>query len=418
MLPFLRQEAGNPSSIHTAGSRARAAVEGARRKVAQALNCTARRIIFTGGGSEADNLAIQGVARARRGRGRHLVTSTIEHPAVLAACRALEKEGWQVSCVPVNREGLVEAGTFAAALRPDTVLASIMLANNETGAIQPVRELARLARERGVLFHTDAVQALGKIPLNVEELGVDLLALSAHKVHGPKGVGALYVREGVELVPLVHGGGQERGLRAGTENVPGIVGFGKACEIAGRRLQAGEMRRVRALRDRLEAGIREIHPGAVRNGPERERLPNTLNLTLPGVRGESLVLFLDRRGICFSSGSACKSGHPDPSHALLAMGLSPEQAHCAVRFSLGPGNTEEEIDYVLESLAGGAARDARGSAVRILSVGMGPGSRCRGKRQDAEIQAVESAVSRQPLSVFPTDKQAEFSVNMGVQSIP
>ncbi|MEJ2699827.1 MAG: aminotransferase class V-fold PLP-dependent enzyme [Desulfuromonadales bacterium] len=296
MHPFLRQEWGNPSSIHTLGNHARNAVEDARRRVAQALNCTARRVVFT------------------------------------------------------NGEGVLEPDTLEQALRPDTVLVSVMLANNETGAIQPVADLARIARDRGALFHTDAVQALGKLPLDVEEMGVDLLSVSAHKVHGPKGVGALYVRKGVNLRPVVFGGGQELGLRSGTENVPGIVGFGKACVLAQRRLNEGEMERLETLRDRLEEGIRSLIPEARRNGPEGGRLPNTLNLTLPGVRGESLVLFLDRKGIFFSSGSACKSGHPEPSHALLAMGLSPEQAHCAVRFSLGWGNTAEDIEYVLECL--------------------------------------------------------------------
>ncbi len=360
MLPFLREESGNPSSIHASGSAARSALDGARRKVAQALNCTARRIVFTGSGSEADNLAIFGIARSRLTKGRHLVTTAVEHPAILAPCRALQRQGWEVTFLPVGAEGIVDPAAFEAALRPGTALASVMLANNETGALQPVAELARIARERGVLFHTDAVQALGKIAVDVEALGVDLLSLSAHKVHGPKGVGALYVRDGVELEPLIYGGGQERGLRAGTENVAGIVGFGKACEIALRRLNGGAMKETQRLRDRLEEGIRGIVPEARRNGPEMERLPNTLNMTLPGVRGESLVLFLDRKGIAFSSGSACKSGNPDPSHALLAMGLSAEEAHCAVRFSLGAGTTSEEIDHVLASLAE-VLREARQS---------------------------------------------------------
>lgn len=351
ILPFFDEEIGNPSSLHTPGSRARMAVESARRQVAQAIGCTARRLVFTGGGSEADNLAIQGVARALKGRrGRHLVTSAVEHPAVLASCRALAAEGWEITVLPVDRKGIVAVEELRRALRPDTVLVSIMLANNETGALQPVRELAAVARSHGVLFHTDAVQALGKIPFDVEELGVDLLSLSAHKVHGPKGVGALFIRQGVELLPMVHGGGQERGLRAGTENVAGIVGFGKACELASRRLQGGEMARVARLRDRLEAALCRLVPAARRNGPAAGRLPNTSNLTLPGIRGESLVLFTDRRGVCFSSGSACKSGHPDPSAALLAMGLTAEEAHCAVRFSLGAGNTEEEIDLAIAAL--------------------------------------------------------------------
>jgi cysteine desulfurase NifS len=348
MLPFLRDDWGNPSSIHTLGNRSRTSLEGARRKVAQVLNCTARRIVFTGGGSEADNLAIRGILPFRKGR--HLITSAIEHPAVLQTCLSLEREGYEVTVLPVDGDGRVRPESLAAALRPDTALVSVMLANNETGAVQPVAELAALARSRGVPFHTDAVQALGKIPVDVEELGVDLLSLSAHKIHGPKGVGALYVRRDMELKPLITGGGQERGLRSGTENVAGIVGFGKACELAQRRLNEGEMARVAQLRDRLEGGILKLLPEARRNGPCEGRLPNTLNMILPEIRGESLVLFLDRRGVLFSSGSACKSGNPEPSPALLAMGLTAEQAHCAVRFSLGAGNTAGDIDYVLRSL--------------------------------------------------------------------
>ncbi|MDA8165968.1 MAG: IscS subfamily cysteine desulfurase [Desulfobacteraceae bacterium] len=350
MLPFYREECGNPSSIHGFGSRARGPVEAARRQLAQLLNCTARRLIFTAGGSEADNLALKGAARARRDRGLHLVTSGVEHPAVLASCRALAREGFEVTILPVGADGTVEPETLAAALRPDTILVSVMLANNETGAVQPIRDLARIAREGGALFHTDAVQGLGKIPIDVEELGVDLISVSAHKIHGPKGMGALYVRQGVVIEPLIHGGGQEWGLRAGTENVAGIVGFGKACELAQRRLAGGEAARQARLRDRLAAGVAGIVPGARVNGGEAPRLPNTLNMVLPGIRGESLVLLMDRHGIGFSSGSACKSGRPEPSPSLLAMGLSPEEAHCAVRFSLGPGNSDEEIDYVLAAL--------------------------------------------------------------------
>jgi cysteine desulfurase NifS len=364
MLPFLREAWGNPSSVHTPGNEARRAVDAARRKVAQILNCTARRIVFTGSGSEANNLAVGGAVRARSDGRRHVVASAIEHPAVLAACRALEEDGFAVTRLPADGGGRVDSQALAEAIRPDTALVSVMLANNETGVLQPVADLARIARARGALFHTDAVQALGKIPLDVEALGVDLLSVSAHKIGGPKGVGALYVRRGVTLLPLVFGGRQERGLRAGTENVPGIVGFGKACELAARRLHRGEMDRVAGLRDRLEAGLLPLHPGARRNGHPEARLPNTINVTLPGIRGESLVLLLDRRGIAFSSGSACKSGHPEPSHALLALGLSAEEAHCAVRFSLGPGTTGEDIDYVLACFED-ALRDTR-SAVRFV----------------------------------------------------
>ncbi|MCP4663976.1 MAG: cysteine desulfurase, partial [bacterium] len=364
MLPYLTEMGGNPSSIHRRGNEARIAVEAARRRIAQALNSTARRVVFTGSGSEADNLAIKGVALARRDDGRHIVTTCVEHPAVLATCRALEQEGFAVTYLEVDHRGLVAAEALAAALRPDTILVSVMLANNEVGTVQPVAELARVARARGVLFHTDAVQGLGKVPLDVEELGVDLLAISAHKVHGPKGVGALYVRKGVELEPLVHGGGQEHRLRSGTENVPGIVGFGKACELAQRRLGHGEMDRVAALRDQLEAAVRELVPEAKRNGHPQRCLPNTLNMTLPGIRGESLVLLLDRRGLYFSSGSACKAGNPEPSHALTAMGLSVEDAHCAVRFSLGRANTGEDVGYVRRCLAE-TLRDTR-SAIRFV----------------------------------------------------
>jgi cysteine desulfurase NifS len=350
MLPFLGEDCGNPSSIHGFGSRARAALEGARRVVAQGLNCTARRIIFTGGGSEADNLALRGVAQASDGSRRHLIVSSIEHPAVLNTARALVDSGYELTMLPVNGEGVVEPDQLRRALRPDTLVVSVMLANNETGALQPVRELARLAHECGALFHCDAVQGVGKIEVDVEALGVDLLALSGHKIHAAKGVGVLYVGKEVPIEPLITGGAQEHGLRAGTENVPGIVGFGKAVELALKRLYSDEPARISRLRDRLELGIVSILPGARRNGPRDFRLPNTLNMTLPEIRGESLVLFLDRKGIAFSSGSACKSGNPDPSHALIAMGLTPQQAHCSVRFSLGSANTEEDIDFVVESL--------------------------------------------------------------------
>ncbi len=349
MLPFLEQDFGNPSSIHSRGRVARKGVENARRQVAQALNCTARRLVFTGCGSEANNLALKGVAHAGQVK-RHLITSSIEHPAILATCRALAAKGFEVTILPVDQAGKVLPATLAAAIRPDTLLVSIMTANNETGTIQPIGELAGIAHKHGALFHTDAVQALGKIPLDVEESLVDLLSISAHKVYGPKGMGALYIRKGVELVPLIHGGGQEHTLRSGTENVAGIVGFGKACELGQERLLRKDGERLAALRDRLERGIMELVPGATVNGSRAERLANTLNLTLPGIRGESLVLLQDRSGICFSSGSACKSGNPAPSAALLAQGLSEEEAHCAVRFSLGRDNSEDDIDYTLACL--------------------------------------------------------------------
>jgi len=346
VLRHTKQTYGNASSIHGPGNEARMALETARRSVAQLLNCTARRIIFTGGGSEADNLAVKGVAFANKERGRHIITSAIEHPAVLAACNWLENNGFTVTYLSVDVDGRVNPADLSRTITEGTVLASIMTANNETGAIQPIAELARIAHSKGVLFHTDAVQAVGKIPVDVEELGVDLLTLSAHKIHGPKGVGALYARKGMSLDPLVHGGKQENGLRAGTENVPGIAGLGKAAELATRKLP--QMARVRELRDRLESGIRGIVHDCKLNGPVEERLPNTLNVTLPGLRGESVVLALAQKGIALSSGSACRAGSPEPSHALIAMGLSDADAHCALRFSLGVDNTAEEMDRTLE----------------------------------------------------------------------
>lgn len=353
---------GNPSSIHSDGRDARVAVENARRSVSALLNCTARRLVFTGSGSEANNLAIKGVAFASGNR-KHIITTAIEHPSVLNTCSWLEKQGFPVTYLPVDRLGMVDPADLAAALRETTCLVSIMLANNETGCIQPLGDLTRIARERNAIVHTDAVQAAGRIPIDAGELNVDLLTLSAHKLHGPKGVGALYVRRGIQLDPLVSGGHQEWGLRAGTENVPGIIGFGKAAELAMDRIQ--DMTRVRQMRDRLEEGVLRAMAGAKVNGHQERRLPNTLNVTLPGIRGESLVIALDQMGIAVSSGSACRSGEPEPSHALLAMGLSEEEAHCSVRFSLGVGNTEEEIDRTL-----GAIRDtitANKEVVRFVS---------------------------------------------------
>ncbi|UCG79141.1 MAG: IscS subfamily cysteine desulfurase [Nitrospirota bacterium] len=340
---------GNPSSIHTAGKRARSVVESARRSIASALNCTARRIVFTGSGSEADNLAIRGVASISRGKKDHIITSSIEHPAVINTCERLEKEGFNVTYLPVNSRGLIEIEEVSSAITDRTCLISIMLANNETGVIQPVRECAAIAKERGVIFHTDAVQAFGKIPVDVEELGVDLLSVSAHKVNGPKGVGALYVRRGIELEAIISGGGHEHGLRAGTENVIGIAGFGKAADLIPRYLERSSS--ISGLRNKLEAEIYRISSDMIINGDLGKRLPNTSNITLPGLRGESVVLELARRGVYLSSGSACKSGSSKPSHALLAMGMSEDHAHCALRFSLGPETNEDDIDYAIECLA-------------------------------------------------------------------
>jgi cysteine desulfurase NifS len=343
---FVETHYGNPSSIYREGRQAKAAIEDARRKVAKLVGSTARRIIFTGGGSEANNLVIKGTAFARYDR-KHIVTSAIEHPSVMKTCSWLEELGFAVTYLPVDQCGTVRPRDLEKAISEECCLVSIMAANNETGSIQPIAELAAIARAHEVPFHTDGVQAVGKIPIDVGQLGVDFLTVSGHKFHGPKGIGALYIRKGVELKPLIHGGGQEAGMRAGTENTPAIIGLGVAAELAEKRI-ADMNHRIKGLLEILWKGIRRIFPEAQLNGHIDARLPNTLNVSLPGIRGESLVLALDQHGISLSSGSACRSGSPKPSHALLAMGLSEEQAHCAVRFSLGIENTEEQISTTLE----------------------------------------------------------------------
>jgi len=348
MLPYLDELHGNPSSIHGIGRDARQAMETARRQVAGLIGVRPRRVFFTGSGSESDNLALKGVALAQRHRGNHIITSAIEHPAVLAACRFLERLDFHVTYLGVDENGIVDGDALRRALREETILVSIMLANNEVGSIQPIAELCAIAHERGALFHTDAVQAVGKIDLDAQALDVDLLSISGHKFHAPKGVGALYVRKGLEIEPLIHGGKQEKGLRASTENVPGIVGLGQAAELARAAVAGSE--RMRGLRDRLEGGIRELISDARLNGHPELRLPNTLNLTLPGLRGESLVMALDRYGISLSSGSACKSGSPEPTHVLTAMGRSDQDAHCAVRFSLSHDTSDEDVDETVTAL--------------------------------------------------------------------
>ncbi|NOZ01644.1 MAG: aminotransferase class V-fold PLP-dependent enzyme, partial [Deltaproteobacteria bacterium] len=349
MSPWLMDEGfGNPSSIHGLGRSARKAVEDARRKVAALIGALPRRVVFTGGGSEADNLAIKGLAFASGGTRRKVITSAVEHPAVLGACRFLQTMGFDVEYLDVGPDGLVDLDGLRRTLDEKTLLVSIMTANNEVGSIMPVREMADLAHARGALFHTDAVQAVGKVPVDVAGLGVDLLSLSAHKFHGPKGIGALFVGKGVKLEPLVHGGGQEMSLRAGTENVAAIAGLGRAAELARGIVDKADL--IEARRDRIEQGLIRLAPGARLNGPREKRLPNTLNMTLPGLRGESLVIALDRKGISISSGSACKSGDPRPSHALLAMGMSEQDAHCSIRVSLSDRTTDDDVDTLLEAV--------------------------------------------------------------------
>ncbi len=349
MIPFLEIAHGNPSSIHGVGRDAREAVEVARRQVAKLINAQPRRIIFTSGGSEADNLALKGVAFAYRDRGNHIITTSIEHPAVLSTCTFMKKIGYRITYLEVDGDGWLAPDSLEKGITEDTVLVSIMMANNEVGTVLPIKELCAIAHERGVLFHVDAVQAAGKIKVDVEDLGVDMLSISGHKFHAPKGVGALYVRKGIELEPLIHGGKQETGRRAGTENVPAIVGLGKAAELAMQTPR--ESGRIQALRDKLEEGMKRLVPNTRLNGHPVHRLPNTLNITLPGLRGESLVVALDQRGISLSSGSACKSGSPEPTHVLIAMGRTEEDAHCSVRFSLSHNTADEDIDETLKAVA-------------------------------------------------------------------
>lgn len=349
MLPYLREEFGNPSSIYSLAQRARKAVEEAREKLAKLLNCDPKEIIFTSGGTESDNFALKGIAYANQDKGKHIITSQIEHHAVLNTCKFLEKQGFQITYLPVDRYGVVDLEALERSITPQTILISIMFANNEVGTIQPIKEIARIARKYGVYFHTDAVQAVGKIPIDVKELGIDLLSLSAHKFYGPKGVGALYVRRGVRIVPFIQGGEQEKGRRGGTENVAGIVGLGKAAEIAQEEMEEEE-KRVRALRDQLEKGLLERIPDVILNGHPQNRLYNTLSICMKYVEGESMLINLDREGICASSGSACTSGSLEPSHVLLAMGVPPEVAHGSLRFSLGKFNKEEDVERVIEVL--------------------------------------------------------------------
>ena len=349
MMSCLNTTAGNPSSIHEAGRDAREALDNARRQVARLINAQPRRIVFTGSGSEADNLAIKGMAFAMHGKGNHIITTAVEHPAVLRSCESLEKVGYKVTYLQVDENGWLHPEKLRHTITEDTIIVSVMMANNEVGTILPVKELCAVAHEKGILFHTDAVQAVGKIRVDIQELDVDMLSISGHKFHAPKGVGALYLRKGIELEPLIHGGKQESGMRAGTENVPAVVGLGKAAELATYTLR--DFDRISALRDRLEEGIKDLVPNAGLNGHPENRLPNTLNLTLPGLRGESIVIAMDQHNISLSSGSACKSGSPEPTHVLIAMGRTEQEAHCSVRFSLSRYTTEEDINETLSALA-------------------------------------------------------------------
>jgi len=351
MLPYFTDAFGNPSSIHSYGQEAKGAVEEARTKVSELIGARSEEIVFTSGGTEADNFALKGVANANKHKGNHIITTSIEHHAVLEACKFLEKRGFQITYLPVDKYGLVDPDDVRKAITNKTILVSVMHANNEVGTIEPIEGIGKIAKEAGICFHSDAVQTVGHIPVNVDKLKVDLLSISAHKLYGPKGVGALYVRKGTKLVPLMHGGEHEKRRRAGTENVPGIVGLGKATELAGQEM-GKEAERLAYLRDKLIKGLGEKIDHIRLNGHPTKRLPNNVNVSVDFVEGESMLLNLDLEGICASTGSACSSANLEPSHVLLAMGLPPEQAHGSLRFSLGRENTEADVQRVLEVLPG------------------------------------------------------------------
>ena len=349
MMPYLKEKYGNASSIHFKGREAKKGLEGSRTILGDALGTESVDIIFTSGGTESDNFAIKGVAFANKAKGNHIITSSIEHLAVGATCKYLESHGFKITFLPVDKYGVVDLNALKDAITPKTILVSIMHANNEVGTIQPIKEIVKIVKAKGIYFHTDAVQSFGKIPVDVEELGVDLLSLSAHKINGPKGVGLIYVRKGVKIDPVNHGGHHERSLRAGTENVPGIVGFAKAAQIAKRHMKE-EPERLRKLREMLHKGLTDRLGGVHLNGHPTERLPGTLNLSFQGVEGESLLINFDQKGICGSTGSACTAGSNEPSHVLVAMKTAPQLAQGSVRFSLGIFNTEEEIAYCIEEI--------------------------------------------------------------------
>ena len=349
MLPYFGEKFGNASSLHRSGREAKEALEDSREKVAALQGARAEEIIFTSGGTESDNLALKGIARKNRKLGKHIITTQIEHPAILETCRALEKDGFEVTYLPVTGEGLVELSTLEASIRPDTILISVMHANNEVGTIQPLEEIGRLAAERDIYLHSDAVQSVGKIPVNVDDLGVDLLSLSAHKLYGPKGVGALYIRKGTKLESIIQGGGHERRLRSGTENISGIVGLARAAELAERDMPR-EAERLAGLRDRLAELVLGKVKDAWINGTMKKRLPGNLNFGFKYVEGESLLLFLDSKGICVSTGSACSSHKLEPSHVLMSLGLKAEECHGSLRITLGMSNTLDEVEYVAESI--------------------------------------------------------------------
>ena len=349
MLPYFSEKYGNPGSMHQKGLEAKEALEDARKKVAELIGADADEIFFTGSGTESDNLAIIGIAKEMKGKGNHIITTNIEHHAVLDTCKALEEEGFKVTYVPVKENGIIDPKNVEKAITGKTILITVMYANNEIGTIQPIKEISRIAKEKGILFHTDACQAAEYLDINVNNLGVDLMTLNGSKIYGPKGVGILYAKKGVVLKPVIFGGGQEKGLRSGTENVPAIAGFAKALEIA-QKEKGKEPKRLEKLRDKLIEGLKKKISEIIINGDLKNRLPNNVNIAVLGVEGESMLLHLDSKGICASTGSACTSRSLEPSHVIKAIGLSDEASHGSLRFSLGRHTADEDIEKVLKEL--------------------------------------------------------------------
>ena len=349
MLPYFTEKYGNPSSIYSLGRENKKAIDDAREKVANSLGAQPKEIFFTSGGTEADNWALEGVAFANMAKGKHIITSNIEHHAILHTCKFLEKQGFEITYVPVDKYGIVHVEDIDKAIRPDTILISIMFANNEIGTIQPIKEIGALAKKKGIYFHTDAVQAIGNVHIDVKDMNIDLLSLSAHKFYGPKGVGVLYIRDGVRINSFMNGGAQERGRRASTENVASIVGLGKAIEIANNNIDEYNLKLTK-LRDKAIKEILKQIPYSRLNGDQVQRLPGNVNISFEFIEGESILLMLDMKGICASSGSACTSGSLDPSHVLLAIGLPHEIAHGSLRLTFGEENTDSDLNYLLETL--------------------------------------------------------------------
>lgn len=347
MLPYFTEYFGNPSSLYSISRETQMAIDNARGRVAKAINAEREEIFFTGGGSEADNWALKGIAFANRHRGNHIITTTIEHHAILHACEFLERNGFEITYLPVDEYGRVNPSDVEKSITDKTILVSIMFANNEIGTIEPIKEIGEICREKKVFFHTDAVQAVGHVSIDVKDMNIDLLSMAAHKFYGPKGVGVLYIRKGVKIDNLIHGGGQERARRAGTENIAGIVGLGKAIELATSNIEE-ENKRLTALREKLINGLLKIPYSRLNGARGEERLPGNVNICFRFIEGESILLLLDSMGVCASSGSACTSGSLDPSHVLLAIGLPHEIAHGSLRLTMGAGTTEQDVDYVLE----------------------------------------------------------------------